>query len=140
MRADDVTEKEVMAVLTKFTEYFSKRDLEGSLSLIAPDEDVTVFCLEPDERRVGLSGIKEQFERDWSHTDAISIELIWNSVSSAGLVAWVASEAFIKIKSNLHSMILPTRITSVLEKRGDKWLIVQGHFSVPDLKHDLNSF
>jgi ketosteroid isomerase-like protein len=28
-------------------------------------------------------------------------------------------------------MTIPARITWVLEKREDKWLIVQSHFSVP---------
>jgi hypothetical protein len=51
MKADDTTEKEVIAVLNKFSETYSNHDSNGLLSLIAPDNDVVVYGLEPDEKR-----------------------------------------------------------------------------------------
>ena len=50
-------------------------------------------------------------------------------------MAWIASEALIKIRTNETSLILSSRITSVLEKRGDKWLVMQAHFSVPEVNN-----
>ena len=135
MKADDITKKEVMAVICKFVEAYSKRDINNLLSIIAIDEDITVFGLEPDEKCIGIDKIKSQLERDWYQTNISSIEFTWISISSAGLLAWVASEALMKIKANGTSVILPSRITSVLEKRDGKWLVVQAHFSVPEVNN-----
>lgn len=64
-----------MAVLNKFIEAYSNRDMEDSISLFALDDDVIVFGIEPDEKRVGLDGIKEQLTRDRTHTDSATIEI-----------------------------------------------------------------
>jgi ketosteroid isomerase-like protein len=133
MKADEVTEKEVIAVMSKFAEAYSKRDINNLLSIIAPDDDVLVFGLEPDEKCIGINRIKSQLERDWYQTNVSSIEFTWVSISTAGLLAWIASEALIKINVNGTSLVLPSRITSVLEKRGDKWFVMQAHFSVPEI-------
>ena len=34
-------------------------------------------------------------------------------------------------KADGQAMSLPARLTAVFEKRGDRWLIVQSHFSFP---------
>jgi ketosteroid isomerase-like protein len=138
MKADTETEKEIIAVLEKFSETYSNHDINGLLSLIAPDPDVVVYGLEPDEKRIGLDGIKSQLERDWSQKEDAFFEFNKISVSAAGTVAWVAIDAFIKVKADGQSLIIPSFITGVLEKRGDDWLIIQGHFSVPYVRHGLN--
>jgi len=134
MKADDVTKKEVMAVLSKFIEAYSKRDLEGVISLIAPDPDACLIDIEPDEKRVGLDAIKMQLTRDWSQYEASSYEINWISISAAGVVAWMASEVLFKVKAKGNSLIFPCCATAIFEKRGDRWFIMQGHFSVPDVK------
>lgn len=77
-------------------------------------------------------------ERDWSQREDAFFEFNKISVSSAVNVAWVAIDAVLKVKSNGQSLIIPSFITMVLEKRGNDWLIVQGHFSVPYVRHGLN--
>ncbi|TFH04073.1 MAG: hypothetical protein E4H06_03485 [Methanosarcina sp.] len=44
----------------------------------------------------------------------------------------MAIDAVFKEKANGQNLKFQSRVTKVLEKRGDKWLIVQGHFSFPD--------
>jgi ketosteroid isomerase-like protein len=134
LKADDVTEKEVTAIINKFIETYSKRDMEGLTSLIAPDPDVCLFDIEPDEKWVGLNAIEIQLTSDWSQYEASSYEINWIKVSAAGVVAWIASEVHFKVKSKGHSLIFPCYATAVLEKRGDKWFIMQGHFSMPEVK------
>jgi ketosteroid isomerase-like protein len=53
------------------------------------------------------------------------------AVSAAGSVAWTATDATFKLQAGGHEMALPVRITFVLEKREEKWLILQAHFSCP---------
>jgi uncharacterized protein (TIGR02246 family) len=132
MKADNVTEKAVKAVLDKFAESYAKRDLKSAMSLIAPDADVVIYGTGADEKRVGPKEIKAQFERDWSQIEDPALEYNWTSISAAGNVTWAAIDAVLKAKVEGKSMKFPSRITMVLEKRADKWLIVQGHFSFPD--------
>jgi ketosteroid isomerase-like protein len=45
-----------------------------------------------------------------------------------------------KVKAGGQEMALPGRMTAVLEKRGDKWLFVQSHFSLPAAGQEGESF
>lgn len=131
MKADEKTETAVLAVLNTWYDGYAARDMDRIMALLAPDPDVLLIGTGADERRVGLTEIKALFERDWSQSEASSIELGWHSVSSAGSVAWVASDVIVHVKVEGQEMHLPARITAVLERRGDKWLFVQLHCSLP---------
>jgi uncharacterized protein (TIGR02246 family) len=131
MKADTMTEAAVKAVLDKVTEGYAKRDMNMLLSAFAPDPDVVMYGTGADEKRVGQAGIQAQAERDWSQTESASVAYDWTSISAAGPVAWVATDASFSLKADGQEMTLPARITFVLEKRGEQWLIVQGHFSFP---------
>ncbi len=132
MKADSETEKAVRDVLEKFAESYAKRDLKSAMSLIAPDADVVMYGTGADEKCVGPEKIKAQFERDWAQIEEPALEYNWTSISAAGDVAWVAIDAVFRAKIDGKKTKFQARVTKVFEKRGDKWLIVQGHFSFPD--------
>jgi ketosteroid isomerase-like protein len=131
MKADAITESAVKAVLVKVTEGYAKRDLALLLSAFAPDPDVVMYGTGADEKRIGLSQIQAQAERDWSQAESAAITYEWTAVSAAGAVAWAAADASFKLKADGQEISLPARLTCVLEKRGEQWLIVQAHFSLP---------
>ena len=131
MKADAQTEAAVKAVLDSFAENYAKRDLEGVMALFAPDSDVVMYGTGADEKRVGPAEIRAQVERDWSQSEATSITYGWVSVSSAGSAAWLAPDISFKAKVGGEELTLEGRLTNVLENRGGKWLMVQGHFSLP---------
>ena len=131
MKADAATEAAVTTVLNKLAEGYAKRDLAGILSLLAPDRDAVMFGTGADEKRIGLAEIKAQAERDWSQSEATSLTYGWTSVSAAGSVAWVAADLTFDVKAGGEELSFPGRVTMVLEQRGEKWLIVQSHFSLP---------
>lgn len=131
MKADAKTEDAVLATLYKFAEAYTKRDLDGVLALFAPDPDMVLIGSGADEKRVGLAQLKVQAERDWSQSEAFSWEIGWHSVSMAGSVAWVATDIIANAKVGGEEMSFPMRFTAVLEQRGDRWLFVQCHASVP---------
>jgi ketosteroid isomerase-like protein len=131
MKADGVTEKEVMDVLSKFADCYSKRDIEGLMSLIASDPDIVLFSLDTEGNHIGLDEIKTQFEREWSQFEAASIEFNWTSISAAGAVAWVSANFLYKVTIKGHIVIFTCSVTIILEKRGDRWIMVHGHYSVP---------
>jgi ketosteroid isomerase-like protein len=131
MKADEKTETAVMAVVNKFNEAYSRRDMDSLLALFAPDPDLIVIGTGADERRVGLAELKFQAERDWSQSESLSFELGWRSVSATGSVAWLAAEGIGQGKIDSQEIRFPWRLTAVLEKRANKWLFVQMHLSVP---------
>ena len=132
MKAGSVTEKAVRDFLDKFEESYARRDLKSAMSLIAPDADVVIYDTGADEKRVGPEEIEAQFERDWAQVEDPALEYKWISISAADNVAWAAIDAIFKAKVEVENLKFQSRVTKVLEKRGDRWLIVQGHFSFPD--------
>jgi ketosteroid isomerase-like protein len=132
MKANNANEKAIQAVLEEFAESYAKQDLKTVLALIAPDDDVVMYGTSADEKCIGFKEIKAQFESDWSQIEAPALEYKWTSISAAGNVAWVAIDAVFKARVNGQNLSFPSRVTKVLEKRGDKWLIVHAHFSFPD--------
>ena len=131
MKADPKTETAVMAVINQFIEAFNKQDLNSGLALFAPDPDVVFIGTGGDEKCVGLAGIKAELERAFKQSEQSSIQLSWYSVSSADAVAWATADVVIRAKVSGQEIIFPVRLTTVLEQRGDKWLIVQSHASMP---------
>jgi hypothetical protein len=74
--------------------------------------------------------LKAQFERDWSQIEEPVLEYKWTSISAAGKSSLGIHRC--RFKSMIDGKKTKFRkITNVFEKRGDKWLIVQGHFSFP---------
>jgi ketosteroid isomerase-like protein len=131
MKADAQTEAAVRDVLNRMADAYTKRDMRALLALMAPDPDNVMYGTQADEKRVGPAEIQVQAERDWSQTEAGSFELGWTSVSAAGNVAWVAADMTFKATVDGQELAFPGRLTAVLEKRGDRWLFVQSHFSLP---------
>jgi ketosteroid isomerase-like protein len=131
MRADPATEAAVKAVMGRMAEGYAKRDTGLLRSTFAPDADVVMYGTGADEKRIGLDEVQLQAERDWAQTDDADITYGWTSVSAAGSVAWAATDAAFNLKAGGEEMSLPARITFVLERRGDAWLVVQAHFSLP---------
>jgi len=131
MKADAVTEAAVKAVLDKLAKGYSRRDPAVVRAVFAPDSDVVMYGTGADEKRVGPAEVLAQAERDWSQSEAAAVTYGWSSVSAAGPVAWAATDATFSFKAAGQQGSLPARITFVLEKRGEEWLIVQAHFSFP---------
>lgn len=131
MKADTKTEAAVKAVLDKVAEGYARRNLALLQAAFAPDPDVVMYGTGADEKRVGPTEIRAQVERDWSQAETTTVTYGWTSISAAGSVAWAASDAAFRLKAGRQEMTLPARITFVLEKRGEEWLIVQAHFSFP---------
>jgi len=131
MKADTKTEAEVMVVVNKFVEAFNERNLNSIPILFAPDPDMVFIGTGADEKGFGLDGVKADWERAFAQSKASSIELQGSSVSVAGPVAWVASDAIVRAKVSEQEISFPVRVTIVLEQRGGRWLIVQSHASVP---------
>jgi ketosteroid isomerase-like protein len=131
MKADQKTQTKVTLTLRGMFEAYAKRDLNGVLAFWASDPDVAMIGSGADERSVGINQFAKIIMRDWSQSDTAKVNLKGIAVSSAGTVAWFASDVIFNVKSGAEKFEFSGRLTGVLEKRGDLCLLVQMHFSVP---------
>jgi ketosteroid isomerase-like protein len=134
MKADAKTEAEVMTTLNRFVKAYQDKNLGGILKLFAPDPDVAFYGNGEDEKSIGIAGIREQAEHDWSQATSVSLEIKWSLVSAAGSVAWLAADIEIHAGVEGMEMRLPARLTAVLEKRAGEWLFMQWHSSLPTVE------
>ena len=131
MKADPKTEAAVMKIVKQWFEAFVKRDIDAVLAFFAPDPDVVVIGTGRDEKCIGLAEIKAILERAFAQFKDASVEFGWHSVSAAGSVALVAADVILHMKTSDREMSEQVRLTVALERRGNKWLIIQWHDSLP---------
>jgi uncharacterized protein (TIGR02246 family) len=131
MQASPQTQAAVQATLQQWKDAYSRRDVDGVLAVMAPDADVVGIGTGPDEWRVGAEAFKAQLARDFAQSEALSVDYEPLVVSEAGPVAWVAGRARVRVRVEGQELTLAGRFTAVLEQRGDRWLLMQTHFSLP---------
>jgi len=131
MRADPRTEAAVVNVVKQSLEAFTKRDLDAVLAFFAPDPDVIVIGTGGDEKGVGLVEIRKILERAFAQFEEASFKFGWHSVSAAGSVVMLAADVTLYVKTSDRQITEQVRLTVVLEQRGDRWLIIQWHDSLP---------
>ncbi len=124
-------EAAVSAAFNNFLAAYQARDMDRMMACVAPDENAVLFGTGADERRIGPDELKYQAERDWAQTDALGFNIGWHSVSASGSVAWIAAEGTGQGRAGGQAFEFPFRLTAVFEQRGDQWLLVQSHFSLP---------
>jgi ketosteroid isomerase-like protein len=79
---------------------------------------------------VGAAAIQAKAVSDWARSDAANLAYGTTSVSAAGDVAWVATDADFTVSAAGQETTTPVRITFVLEQRAGEWRIVHAHYSV----------
>jgi ketosteroid isomerase-like protein len=131
MQASPPTQAAVQATLQQWKDAYSQQDVNGALTVMAPDDDVVGIGTGPDEWRVRPEELRAQLERDFAQSEALSVDYESLMVSEAGPVAWVAGRAAVQARVEGQELTLTGRFTAVLEQREDRWLLVQTHFSLP---------
>jgi ketosteroid isomerase-like protein len=131
MKAAAKTEAEVMDVVRLCFEAFARRDLDGFSSFFAPDPNIVLIGTGRDEKCIGLAEIKAIIGRSFTQFEDANFEFGWRSVSVADSVAWLAADVILNVKTSSRELCEPLRLTGVMEKRGDRWFIVQVHDSLP---------
>jgi len=117
------------AVMEKYAQAYSKKDLEGIMAIAA--EDFFGYGTGPDEDVYGKKQLRAQVERDLSQSDRISMHLGPSHVSGKGDVAWYAGSCTVEATASGQDIRMVGRITAVLKKEGGRWLIAMCHFSMP---------
>jgi ketosteroid isomerase-like protein len=127
---DARTDTELIAVLERFCSAFSDRDAEAVLSVFDPDPDLVVVTSEAPLLR-GPAELKRFLDRYVEGATTYSWKWDRHELSKAGSVAWLVAEGTETALTGGRLQLHPYRMTMVLERRGDRWVLRQVHGSSP---------
>ncbi len=131
MTLDSARNAEVLAILDRYAEWYSKKDLEGFLSSCSGT--ISGFGSGPDEVVTGISSLRAQVRRDFAQADSIRIAFDLIRVDGAMPVAWVTANCTFHVVSGGSKVCMRGRVTMVLRNTGSRWLFEQVHFSMPNV-------
>ena len=126
----DRRQAELIEVLDRFCSAFARRDPGAVLRLCAPDLDLIVVTSEESLLR-GPAELRRFLDRYVEGSTTYSWEWDRHDVSIAGSVAWLLAEGTETAASEERVAHHPYRMTMVLERREDRWLVRQVHGSSP---------
>lgn len=129
MNNDSQVVAEINSFIEKFVKAYSKTDINEYLSLFTKDENLVMFGT--GEKWVGYENYKSAPQKDKDKFEDIPIKFDWTKINYHGQIAWIAAEVTVSLKVAGQKMSVPARLTGVLKKEGNDWLIAQGHISSP---------
>jgi len=130
-------DKELSDIRTLLEQYELARESEDFATveqIWAPDADIVLFGTEGDEQLVGIESIKKAMSKQFDEVENTLINISDQQIriNRMGNTAWfseVLDYNFIYLGE--YMSFEGIRFTGVIEKRDDKWKLVQGHLSVP---------
>jgi len=120
---------EINNFIEKFIKAYPKNDVDEYLALFAKDENLVVFGT--GEKWIGYEDYKSAPQKDKDKFGEISITFDWKKINYHGQIAWFAAEVTVNLIIGGQKVGVPARVTGVLKKKGEEWLIIQGHISSP---------
>jgi ketosteroid isomerase-like protein len=122
------------AAVDQFPIVMDTEDMDLASRLIAHDADIVGFGTDATERWVGWDSIKTAMQKQFdSFSDShITVHDQVVKVAPSGDVAWFSELMDWNMKADDQTVSLQgVRLTGVLEKRPEGWVIVQFHTSMP---------
>ena len=124
----------VKTVLDQFAQAWEMEDTTLFARILAHDPDMVCFGTDSAERFVGWESLRASVPQQLASFDSVLIAVRDQTIKvhPSGEVAWAAETADLDMVAQGQPVKLRgSRITSVLEKRGNDWVIVQFHVSLP---------
>jgi uncharacterized protein (TIGR02246 family) len=117
-------------LLERLNQGFARHDVEQVLGLFSPDPDIMFIGSEADETATGPMQLRTLLEELFARPE--TYQWHWGEARArvTGQFAWLATEAVLIVEGPENQQ-LPYRITLVLQRRGDRWLIAHYHGSEP---------
>ena len=129
MDKTDRVKASVMAAVDDYWKAYESKDLGKVLALTAPD--YFGYGTGKDEKVVGIDQFKKALTRDFEQAKSLAVKRTLVGIGCSGSVAWVAYDAEFTAQTDQGEVKMAARITSVLLKKGGKWIVQHSHFSVP---------
>jgi ketosteroid isomerase-like protein len=129
---DAQAESELIAVLESFCSAFARRDADAVMSLFGtdPDPDLVVVTSENPLLR-GPGELRRFLDRYVRGPTTYSWQWDRHDISGAGPVAWLLAEGTETAATDDRRDQHPYRMTLVLVRRDESWVLSQVHGSSP---------
>ena len=125
---------EIRIVLEQYELARESEDFTTIEQIWASDEDIVLFGTDGDEQLVGFAAIRKAMSQQFDELENILINISEQKIkiNKAGTTAWFSQILnYNYIYQDEDMSFEGIRFTGVLEKRDGKWILVQGHLSVP---------
>ncbi|HEY3278747.1 MAG TPA: nuclear transport factor 2 family protein [Syntrophorhabdaceae bacterium] len=131
MKASPEVEAAVLETLKDSWDAYRRQETDEVLSYYTVDDDLVAIGTGADERFTGRESLRAGLLRDFSQGHEAKLVITWASVSQSGNVAWIAAQCVTEVNLGCQTAKIPARLTAVMEQRGERWCIMQTHFSLP---------
>jgi uncharacterized protein (TIGR02246 family) len=127
----------VQLILEQYIKALTTKNMELLSKIFAHDEDMVMFDGNISKRFVGWKALKGRFQEHFNSFEKLDITFkeLDIKIHASGEVAWLSCI----LNANLlnqgqQGSINDLRVTWVLEKQNQNWVIVHAHFSLPQVK------
>jgi ketosteroid isomerase-like protein len=117
-------------LLERLNQGFARQDVQQVLDLFAPGPEIVYLGSEAGETAVGPPQLRTLLQALFARPETYQWRWGQLHVSVMGQFAWLTTEATLQVEGQ-ERLELPYRITLVLQRRGDGWLVVHYHGSEP---------
>jgi hypothetical protein len=122
-------QQEILALLDRYAQCYTKKSLEGILSLSSPG--ISGFGSGPDEIVPDFTRFREQIRRDLAQADAVSVSFDVLKLDGQMPFAWISAFSTFDVRIKEERITLHGRMTALFRNTGSRWLFEQVHFSLP---------
>ncbi|MBF0320782.1 MAG: nuclear transport factor 2 family protein, partial [Nitrospirae bacterium] len=128
----DMYKTQVKKVLDDINRAFLNNDVEEFLKYVARDADIAAVDIMAGDYIIGYDMVVEHMRKTAAMKATYKCTLINETihVSMSARVAWTAQLSDCSITIGEKTVSAKVRSTSTFERRGGRWLLVQGHDSV----------
>ena len=124
----------VEKVIDAYANTYENEDAETILMALAHDKDMISLGTDPDEFYIGYQTVVDKFKFQFKRLEETTVYINKREVKihESGKVAWFVQVWDMRtIAAGSKNFDQGMRLTGVLEKRDEKWVIVQFHNSFP---------
>jgi uncharacterized protein (TIGR02246 family) len=124
-------ETEIRNLLEKHSDAYARKDIPALMSCYSQDADMVNVGSSDNEVYIGATELQKAFETFFGQVRTVGIEYAGIRLTIKQPLAWLYADVPVNVKMDQGEINRKGRMTAVLEKRDNRWLFVQTHFSFP---------
>lgn len=120
----------ILHLLERLNQGFARHDVQQVLDLFAPGPQIVFIGSEAGETAIGPTQLRTLLEALFARPETYQWRWGQPHLRVTGHLAWLTTEAVLFVEGP-ERLQLPYRITLVLQRRANAWLIMHYHGSEP---------